>query len=151
MTHDSVALEVLSEADCFALAATARVGRIVFTDRALPAIWPVTFTTDEETLVLCAPAGSKLAATVNNTVVAFEVDEFATDTRTGWSVTFLGLAEPVNDPVLLTRLRAHGLTPLGQTGEPRYIRILCVQATGRRIQQVGRPRQTRAALPMTGA
>ena len=151
MTQETVGLEVLSEADCFALAATATVGRIVFTDRALPAIWPVTFTTDHGTLVLCAPAGSKLATTVNNTDVAFEADEFATESRTGWSVTFLGLAEPIDDHAVLARLRARGLAPLGQTGEPRYIRILCAQATGRRINAVHGVTGGHAALPLTGS
>lgn len=151
MTHETVGLEILSEASCFALAATARVGRIVFTDRALPAIWPVTFTIDGDSLILCAPAGSKLAATVNNTVVAFETDHFATESRTGWSVTFLGLAEPITEPAVLSRLHAGGLVPLGQLGEPRYIRILCAQATGRRIRAVNGAGGGQAAMPLSGS
>lgn len=133
MTHDTAGLEVLSEAECFTLAATARMGRIVFTDRAMPAVWPVTFTTDGESMILCAPAGSKLAARINETVIAFEVDEFAYETRTGWSVTFLGIAETVTDRALIARLTALGLTPLGQEDAPHFIKMLCVQATGRRI------------------
>src|SRR4051812_498819 len=113
MTRDTAGLEVLSEAMCFALVAEAHVGRIVFTDRALPAVWPVTYTTEGESVVLCAPAGSKLAAVAPGTVVAFEVDDFRADSRTGWSVTFLGLAEPVTDPGLRARLAARGLIPLG--------------------------------------
>lgn len=149
MTQDTVGLEVLDEVECFSLAATAEVGRIVFTDRALPAIWPVTFTTDGECLILCAPAGSKLAASVHSTVVAFEVDDFAPDTRTGWSVTFLGLAEPVTDPAMLARLTALGLRPLGGATEPLFIKILCVQATGRRLHPVTAAGHARAALPIS--
>lgn len=150
MTHDTVGLEVLSEAECFALAATARVGRIVFTDKALPAVWPVTFTIDRNSLILCAPARSKVAMTMRNTVVAFEVDEFASETRTGWSVTFLGLAEPITDPRQITELGALGLTPLGPEADPLFIKVLCVQATGRRIQPVTAG-QIRTALPLRGA
>ncbi|MCE7002079.1 pyridoxamine 5'-phosphate oxidase family protein [Kibdelosporangium philippinense] len=75
---DSAGLEVLNEAECFQLLAGAPVGRIVFNDRALPAVLPVNFAVLGRTLVIRTGARTRLAIAGINTVVAFEVDEFHT-------------------------------------------------------------------------
>nr|BFE79301.1 hypothetical protein GCM10020093_019020 [Planobispora longispora] len=76
MKADSTGLRVLSRAECLELLASVPIGRIVFTDRALPAIQPVNYVLDGNRLVIRATAGSKLALAVRDTIVALEADAF---------------------------------------------------------------------------
>ena len=77
----------LSPADCWHLLDQARVGRVAFTDRALPAIAavPCRLGADDE-LLLAVPARSRVAEGVHHAVVAFAVD----DVDQGWSVSVVG-------------------------------------------------------------
>jgi uncharacterized protein len=87
----------LSRSECLALLATAGVGRIVYTEHALPAVRPVPFALDREEVVF--PAGDeRLAAAVEQTVVAFQADEIDDADGTGWSVYGVGEAYEVVDP-----------------------------------------------------
>ncbi|MEV4399798.1 pyridoxamine 5'-phosphate oxidase family protein [Nonomuraea sp. NPDC049607] len=76
MRLDSSGLQVLSEEECFLLLSSVPIGRIVFTDRALPAVQPVNFCLDGRSIVIRAVTGSKLAAATRRAVVAFEADDF---------------------------------------------------------------------------
>src|SRR5437868_8294177 len=95
MTLDSAGLQVLSPEECLLLLGSARIGRIVYTDRALPAVLPVAFCLDGTDIVIRTAAGSTLAAATRNAVVAFEADDFDPDMRSGWSVTAVGHARAV--------------------------------------------------------
>lgn len=96
--RDSAGLEVLDKADCLRLLAGAPIGRVVFTDQALPAVQPVVFVVYEETIVFRACDGRRVAEATDGAVVAFEADEFDPVRRTGWSVTVVGRARTVTDP-----------------------------------------------------
>jgi uncharacterized protein len=126
-------LESLSPQECISLAATMPIGRIVFTDRALPAVQPVNFLIDDGSVIIRTTEGSKLAAATRNAVVAFEIDEFDRRSQAGWSVTLVGRAQSVRDPAESARL---ALLPL-QTWAPglrdRFIRIRPDHITGRRL------------------
>jgi uncharacterized protein len=76
---DSASVEVLDTAGCLRLLATVSIGRVIFTDRALPDVVLVNFVLHDGKIVLPTGKDSKLFAAVRNAVVAFEVDEF--DTR----------------------------------------------------------------------
>lgn len=89
---DSVCSEALDQAQCLALLATARIGRVVFTHRAMPAVQPVPFTFGDGCVFFGADPGSVLHLGTKDAVVAFEVDEFVLDLSTGWYVTLLGRA-----------------------------------------------------------
>jgi hypothetical protein len=131
--YDSEGLRILTERECRKLIGTASLGRIVFTDRALPAIQPVTFATSGGDVIILTPAGSKLAAAARNAVVAFEVDEFDHAVHAGWSVVIIGHARVVSDDGELARLRALPLKPW-KPGEPvHYIAITPELISGRRL------------------
>jgi hypothetical protein len=68
------------------------VGRLVFTEDALPAVRPVNFRLWRDDVVIRVAGGPKLAAATHNLVVAFQADELDPDLRTGWSVTAVGHA-----------------------------------------------------------
>jgi nitroimidazol reductase NimA-like FMN-containing flavoprotein (pyridoxamine 5'-phosphate oxidase superfamily) len=129
---DSSGLEVLSRQDCLELLGSVSIGRLVFTDRALPAVQPVAFVLHDEGVVVrlseCSPA---LAA--DDAVVAFEIDNVAHDLREGWTVTVVGHAHEVRDPEWLRRLAALRLPSLRLGGTDRYLVITIEVVTGTRI------------------
>jgi uncharacterized protein len=131
--YDSEGMKILTEQECRDLLATVSLGRIVFTDRALPAIQPVNFVFADGNVVILTSAGSKLAAATRNAVVAFEIDEFDHKIDTGWSVVVIGHARVVAEDGELERIRALPLKPW-TPGEPvHYIAITPELISGRRL------------------
>jgi uncharacterized protein len=96
--RDSAGLEVLDKPQCLRLLAGAPIGRVVFTDQALPAVQPVVFAVHDDTIVFRACDGKRVAEATDGAVVAFEADEFDPVRSTGWSVTVVGRARTVTDP-----------------------------------------------------
>ncbi|MFF4196821.1 pyridoxamine 5'-phosphate oxidase family protein [Nonomuraea sp. NPDC001831] len=133
MQLDSSGLQVLSEEECFLLLSSMPIGRIVFTDRALPAVQPVNFCLDGRSVVIRTAAGSKLAAATRRAVVAFEADDFDAGLRTGWSVTAVGHAREVTDAAELARLAQLPLTTWAPGDRDHYIVVEAEQISGRRI------------------
>ncbi|WP_026875835.1 pyridoxamine 5'-phosphate oxidase family protein [Jiangella gansuensis] len=134
LTHaDSAGLEKLDRRTCYALLATVPIGRIVFTEAALPAIQPVNFVLDGDDVIIRTGTGSKLAQAARSAVVAFEGDQYDEDTMSGWSVVLVGRAEPVGDDAERRRLSTLGLMPWAPGTRPHYIRIRPEIVRGRRI------------------
>ena len=63
------------------LLATSPIGRVIFTERALPAVRLVNFILNGDEIVIRTGEGSKLLAAVRHTVVAFEADELSSVSR----------------------------------------------------------------------
>ncbi|MFD8562380.1 pyridoxamine 5'-phosphate oxidase family protein [Streptosporangium canum] len=135
MNRDSAGLHVLSRQECIDLLASTPIGRIVFTDRALPAVQPVGFCIDGEDIVIHTGAGSKLAAATRDAVVAFEADDFDPQAHTGWSVTAVGRARAVCDPSEIARLSALPLTTWAPGDRGHFITVRTEQVSGRRIRR----------------
>lgn len=131
---DSSGLEVLCRQECLRLLSTAPIGRIVFTDHALPAIQPVGFALHGGDVIIRTATGAKLSAAVRKAIVAFEADEFDTATRTGWSVTVVGLAQVVTDPAERDELQRLPLLDWAPGRHDDFIRIRPQVVSGRRIQ-----------------
>jgi len=131
-------LETLSDGECLRLMASVPVGRIVYTVRAMPAVEPVNFVLHNGQVLFRTEAGSKLAAAVSNSVVAFQADELDYVTHTGWSVTIVGTAQEVSDPAEMTRLQEAGLVTWAPGGRKHFVRIKPGVITGRRLRDVGR-------------
>jgi hypothetical protein len=81
---------------------SAPFGRVIYTDRALPAVEPVSFALDGEDVIVATAPGSKLASTTRGTVVAFEAD--AVDDGVGWSVTLIGQTSTAGSNAEIGRL-----------------------------------------------
>lgn len=131
--HDSGGLEILTEEECRELLGKVPLGRIVFTDRALPAIQPVNFLLSHGDVIIRTSSGSKLAAAARNAVVAFEVDQFDADARRGWSVVVVGHARVVSENGALARLRSLPLRSWAPGERDHYIAITPELISGRRI------------------
>lgn len=132
MFGEERSLESMSTREAIALLAGARVGRVVFTVAALPAIVPVTFGVHGGAIVMRTSAGTRLAAAADHGVLAFEADEVDPETRTGWSVVVTGIAEVVTEPV--QRAVIHGVVePFVPGHNDVCIRLPMAVVTGRRV------------------
>ncbi|MFC5787877.1 pyridoxamine 5'-phosphate oxidase family protein [Streptomyces aureus] len=99
----------LDRQECLRLLATARVGRIVHTRHALPAVLPVPFCLDADSAVIArTSADSQLVCAIDRVVVAFQADEVDPAAHSGWSVVVTGRATAVTDPTEHGRLRRTG-------------------------------------------
>ena len=108
-TDDDRVVVDLEQDECQELLAGATVGRLGFTDGAMPAIEPVSFAVHEGDVVIPARLGSTLVSAVRGSVVAFQIDSFRDDTRTGWTVTLVGPMRVVSTPDAVAEL--DGLWP----------------------------------------
>jgi hypothetical protein len=89
--HDLTQQE-LSHAECLQLLAAPGIGRLAYTEAALPAVRPVSFALHGEEVLIPARTRSGLVDAVRDAVVAFETDAFDPQRRTGWAVTAVGPA-----------------------------------------------------------
>ncbi len=133
---DTAGLEVLSRGESLKLLTSVPVGRIAFTDRALPAIQPVNFVVDGETIVFRTGSGSKLAAATRESIVAFQADEFDADAQSGWSVMGVGRAYQVTDDIEIARLCELPIRPWTPAARDHFVRIELATITGRRIPAI---------------
>ena len=90
-------IDTLSERDCLTLLGTVNMGRLLFTENALPAFRPVNFTAADGRILIPATEGS-WADRLHRVLVAFAVDEINPETRTGWAVLAHGTANLVTHP-----------------------------------------------------
>ncbi|GAB2858443.1 pyridoxamine 5'-phosphate oxidase family protein [Actinoallomurus bryophytorum] len=123
----------ISREQSLALAASVPIGRVVYTDQALPAVIPMNFVLDGDEVVIHIESGSTLAAAIPNAVVAFQVDDFDSDTTTGWTVTITGQARLVDGGEERTRLARLPLRPWVPTKNGRFIRIPARHVAGHRL------------------
>jgi len=126
-------LEVLGREECLRLLDTVRVGRLVFTEDALPAVQPVNFRVWRDDVVIRVAGGFKLAAASQNLVVAFEADELDPDLRTGWSVTVVGHAQQITEVAQLVELSGNFVEPWAEGPRVYFVRIRTEKVTGRRL------------------
>ncbi len=126
-------LRELPRDECMALLREHSVGRVAYTDHALPAITPVNYAMDGDTVVFRTAAGTRLAEGTRDAVVAFEVDEFDTVVREGWSVVVVGVASQITRTS--DSLRAIELVVAPWAGGERnhFVRITPTFVSGRRV------------------
>lgn len=130
---DRQQIEVLDREQCLALLQTVRVGRLVFTEDALPAVQPVNFRLYRGQVVIRVAGGAKLAAATGNAVVAFQADELDPDLRAGWSVTVVGHANLITDVAELVDVSGTWLQPWVDGRRDHFVRVETEKVTGRRL------------------
>jgi nitroimidazol reductase NimA-like FMN-containing flavoprotein (pyridoxamine 5'-phosphate oxidase superfamily) len=137
--HGQRVLEELSPAECLRLLATEEVGRVVYTDGALPAVRPVNYALDGHNIVFRVEKGSRLAEAIRDSVVAFEVDSLDRSGRIGWSVVATGVANLVNIGSELTRAISLGVAPWAPGNRAQFVRVTPGLLSGRRVTTVAGP------------
>lgn len=129
-------LEVLDRRECLRLLRSVRVGRLVFTEDALPAVQPVTFRMHDDDVIIRVAGGGKLRAAIENWVVAFQADELDANLEAGWSVTVVGHAAQITDVGEQVELSRPWLRPWAGGRRDHLIRIRTEQVTGRRLHPI---------------
>lgn len=127
-------LRVLDEGECDAALKTQRVGRVALPVLDHPLVLPVVFAVLDGDVVFRTAPGEKLIAAALQRSVAFEVDEYDVESRTGWSVNVIGTIEEILDRAELERARALDLPCWAGELRDRYVRIRARAMTGRAIE-----------------
>jgi uncharacterized protein len=131
---DHSGLGVLPRKECLHRLVTARLGRVAFVSQGDPVILPVNHGLDGEDIIFRTATGTKLLAADTEQVVAFEVDGYDADRRTGWSVMIRGVARTVEDQQEVARLNLLGVWPWADLVErTHWVRISTLSMTGRQV------------------
>lgn len=133
---DHGGLEVLTFDECMALLASQPVGRIAYMEAGAPVILPVNHRLEGRQIVFRTAHGSKLAAALMNRPVAFEIDGYDAEKRTGWSVLVRGRIEVLFDPAESAVVDGERPEPWADSADRDWwIRVLPDDVTGRRIPE----------------
>lgn len=133
---DDRTVQEISRAECMELLRTSAVGRVGGTVSGHPFVLPVNYAVDGDHLVFKTAAGTKLSGS-SFARVAFEIDGFDAESRTGWSVVVEGVATDISDMVDSgsTRLRALDLQPWFPGEKSHWVAIQPESISGRRVNR----------------
>ena len=126
----------LSRGTSLRLLASVRLGRVVFTSQALPAIRLVHHVMDGDDIIIYGPRGAAIVRDSTRgpyVVVAYEADAVDTDARLGWSVIVTGIARRISDPGDVARYEQL-LKPRAADDGDHVIRISPEIVTGYRLE-----------------
>lgn len=152
MTISTRKLGVVTRGEAMTLLSGVSLGRIVFTENAMPAIRPASHLvtggviiarSHDGTEVVPAgdagrsPGGEPAAGSGRETVVAYQADDIDLSSRLGWSVVVTGPATRVVDPDEIARYGA-ALPPWADGVEGQLIRIDPGIVSGYRLVDLGR-------------
>ncbi len=129
---DRLGLEVLGPDECWSLLTTTPVGRLGFVADGGPMVLPVVHATIGRRIAFRSPPGGKLAAAHMGDQVAFEVDGWDEEARSGWSVVARGTAEAApDDTAELDALDHNPWIPL--VAEGTWVEVRVDEISGRRF------------------
>lgn len=132
--RDRHGLEVLGADECLELLGSQPVGRLAFLHEGGPMILPVNHVMAAGGVAFRAADGSKLDTAIMGRPVAFEVDGFDPEGRTGWSVVVQGVAELVEDEDRIAELeRRHLHTWSDHAATGSWAQVRGEEISGRRI------------------
>jgi hypothetical protein len=133
----------LGSVEALRLLGSVSLGRIVFTQHALPTVRPVNHVLDGGDIVIRTHEAAALTMHARQTegpgvVVAYEADDIDPDTHLGWSVVVTGYARLVTEPGELARYQGM-LRPWVDQTMDQAIRIHPDLVTGVLLTADGRP------------
>jgi nitroimidazol reductase NimA-like FMN-containing flavoprotein (pyridoxamine 5'-phosphate oxidase superfamily) len=97
MDPGSDGVRALTVEECYRLLATAKLGRLALSHKALPVVLPVSSLLHDRRIVIQTTGGPILEAARAAPVVAFETDDIEPCTYAGWSVVVTGQMRVVTD------------------------------------------------------
>ncbi|MFF0087728.1 pyridoxamine 5'-phosphate oxidase family protein [Streptomyces canus] len=133
----------LGSSEALRLLGSVSLGRIVFTQHALPTVRPVNHVLDGGDIVIRTHEAAALTRHAQQTegpgvVVAYEADDIDPDTHLGWSVVVTGYARLVTEPGELARYQGM-VRPWADQTMDQAIRIHPDLVTGILLTADGRP------------
>jgi nitroimidazol reductase NimA-like FMN-containing flavoprotein (pyridoxamine 5'-phosphate oxidase superfamily) len=132
-------LQELDEAECLRLIASGGIGRIGYSGRYGPTVMPVNYQLYEGTIVFRTTPDSATDEDLRTGIanaeykVAFEIDDFDTAARTGWSVLIQGSAHHVESEAERASVAGAGVDPWPGGDRELFLRINPSRITGRRV------------------
>ena len=139
---DSV-VDELEEAECLRLISPGGVGRIAYSGRFGPTVFPVNYRLHDWTIVFRTAQDSPMGEDLRTDIVhaeykvAFEIDDIDMAAREGWSVLIQGSAHHVDADDERTSMQEAGVEPWPGGKREHFIRIIPTRITGRRIRRAG--------------
>jgi nitroimidazol reductase NimA-like FMN-containing flavoprotein (pyridoxamine 5'-phosphate oxidase superfamily) len=126
-------LEVLAEAECRALLAANQVGRVAVVVDGQPAICPVYYVVDGDSIVV--RTNWPLLTRACPALVAFQIDGVDVGLQSGWSLMVQGMAHDLTDALdpASEHLQTVPVSPWAPGPEPRLLRLVPRTITGHRF------------------
>ena len=125
--------ELLQGDECRQLLDLNEVGRISLSIGALPAIFPVNYMVDGDSIVFRTATGTQLAESTGKGVLAFESGYIHPSGEGGWSVMAVGVPVEITDAAARHRLAMEHPTRWTFTEEDRLFRLPIDMISGTRI------------------
>jgi uncharacterized protein len=126
----------LTRNECLRLVKDGTVGRVVvLTPAGTPVIRPVNYAFDDvsQSVVFRCSQGTKLVTLLRAARAWFEVDDFDSAARVGWSVIIAGVTEPLARPHDVARVEGLALDTWAGGADAVWFRIRARVVSGRRI------------------
>jgi nitroimidazol reductase NimA-like FMN-containing flavoprotein (pyridoxamine 5'-phosphate oxidase superfamily) len=136
MKTDRLGIAVLEVNQCWELLRSSEVGRLAVSIGNHPDIFPVNFVVEQGSVVFRTAEGTKLAAAVLGTAVAFEVDGYDADAGEAWSVVIKGRAVEIERMQDVFDALDLPLFPWHAAPKHRFVRIEPDDVSGRRFHVV---------------
>jgi uncharacterized protein len=132
---DHTGLAMLDLETCLHRLAFTPIGRIAFRLDGELAILPVAHVVDGIDVCFRTTGDSKIQAAIDHDRVAFEVDSYDAENRTGWSVLVQGTAVLEDDEDDVRRLERAARLPwvLAPEGATTWVRVRTQNITGREL------------------
>ena len=132
---DHTGLRVLDTEECLLRLSLTAVGRVGFALDGEVVVLPVHHVARGPNVYFRTAGASKIGAAVAHDPMAFEVDDFDPETRSGWSVTMSGTASVVDSERLERELDQldEAPWPLGHSDEAVWVQIRPAQISGREL------------------
>lgn len=129
--------EILSEAICWERLRRTSIGRLGVNHDDRPAIYPINYLVDGESIVFRTRPDSKIGNAPLLERVAFEIDGFEPAQGDAWSVLIKGFARFVDGEQEIENADKLPLYPWVDADRSAWVRIIPVEITGRRFHIVG--------------
>lgn len=126
-------MQVLGTQACWDLLRSSEVGRLAVSITNHPDIFPINYVVDDDSIVFRTAPGTKLAAAVLGTAVAFETDGYEPDAGEAWSVVIKGTAEQIEGWLDKDRAERLPLFPWNASPKFEFVRIVTEEISGRRF------------------
>ena len=137
----------LDEAQCRRLLESVPIGRLGFTEAALPTILPVHFIVRGDDVIIGSLGGPKVRSAGRNDVVAFEVDGWDPVTHEGWAVGVVGRTRLITDEAEIAYPDALGVAPWKPEQGRHYFAVSMHAVRGKVLIRVEEPANLDEALP----
>ncbi|MTD58804.1 pyridoxamine 5'-phosphate oxidase family protein [Amycolatopsis pithecellobii] len=122
----------LTPQECVRLLPTQPIGRLAFSEHALPTVRPVNFFLDNDDIIVRTSQSGSMSR-LSGEVVAFEVDSVDAATHTGWSVVVIGRIATITDIDELVRLAGPAHRPWAGGERARFLRLPIEMISGRTL------------------